>query len=125
MANDLQLENLLSAVTDALLAEEGQNLDLIVGRYAVPRSEVEGLVGIIRRLHVTMVGAQPSRRFVRRLKHELVGMPNTNVVARIRYLPPRVQLAAGIALVAGFMLITRRRMMDESRREKHEVPVLQ
>lgn len=125
MANDLQLENLLSAVTDALLAEEGQNLDLIVGRYAVPRSEVEGLVGIIRRLHITLVGAQPSRRFVRRLKHELIGTPNTHVVARIRYLPPRVQIAAGIALVAGFMLLTRRRMMDEARREKREVPVLQ
>ncbi len=107
MANDLELQNLLSAVTDALLADSDRDVDAIVGRYAVPRSEVEGLVGIIRRLHLTLVGAQPSRRFVRRLKHELVGETDRNIVARVRYLPPRVQIAAGIALVAGFMLLTR------------------
>lgn len=124
MASDLEIQNLLSAVTDALLAEEGQNIDSIVGRYTVPRKEVDSLVGIIRRLHVTMVGAQPSKRFVGRLKHDLVGS-RYNVVSQIRYLPPRVQIAAGIALVAGFMLLNRRRMAEESRREAQEVPVLQ
>ena len=125
MANDLELQNLLSAVTEALLADSNSDIDAILGRYAVPRADVEGLVGIIRRLHVTLVGAQPSRRFVRRLKAELVGEHHRNLVARVRYLPPRVQIAAGIALVAGFMLLSRRRMMDDIHQEQQEVPALQ
>ncbi len=125
MAHEMEMQDLLAAVTDALLATPDQNIDMIVGRYAVPRAEVDSLVGVIRRLHLTLVGAQPSQRFVRRLKNDLVGTPRHHVVSRIRYLPPRVQIAAGIALVAGFMLLTRRRMLDEVRREKQEAPVLQ
>lgn len=125
MTSDLELQSLLSAVTDALLADEQADLDGIIRQYDVRRTEVDSLVWLIRRLHVTLVGAQPSRRFVRRLKHDLVGTERSSVVARIRYLPPRVQIAAGVALVAGFMLLTYRRVVDESRREKQEVPALQ
>lgn len=124
MANDLELQNLLSAVTDALLHESGGDIDTIIGHYSVPRAEVEGFVGIIRRLHMTLVGAQPSRRFVRRLRQDLVGTEDATVVARIRHLPPRVQLAAGIALVAGFMLFSRRRMIEETRKEQQEAPAV-
>lgn len=124
--NHNELENLLSAVTDALLADERANLDQIVTRYTVPRSDVEGLLGIVRRLHMTLVGAQPSRRFVARLRDDLMGAKRgNNIVARVRYLPPRVQIAAGIALVAGFMLLSRRRLIDDSHRESQEIPVLQ
>jgi hypothetical protein len=125
MANDLELQNLLSAVTDAMLADKNGDIDKIIGHYAVPRTEVDSFVGVIRRLHLTLVGAQPSRRFVHRLKTDLMGAPDRNVVARIRYLPPRVQIAAGIALVAGFMLLSRRRMIDDVRHEQQEAPVLQ
>jgi hypothetical protein len=125
MTNDLELQNLLSAVTDALLADKKGDIDGIIGRYAVPRAEVDSLIGIVRRLHLMMVGAQPSRRFVRRLKTDLIGIPERNVVARIRYLPPRVQIAAGIALVAGFMLLSRRRMIADVQHEQQEIPVLQ
>jgi hypothetical protein len=125
MTNHNELENLLSAVTDALLADERANLDQIVNRYAVQRHEVEGLIGLVRKLHVTLVGAQPSRRFVSRLRNDLVGTQRTNIVNRVRYLPPRVQIAAGIALVAGFMLLTRRRLIDDARQDSQELPVLQ
>jgi len=125
MANDLELQNLLSAVTDAMLADKNGDIDKIIGRYAVPRTEVDSLIGVIHRLHFTLVGAQPSRRFVHRLKTDLMGAPDRNVVARIRYLPPRVQIAAGIALVAGFMLLSRRLMIDDVRQEQQESPVLQ
>jgi len=125
MTNHNDLENLLSAVTDALLADERTNLDQIVNRYAVPRHDVEGLVGIVRKLHITLVGAQPSRRFVNRLRNDLVGTQRTNIVNRVRYLPPRVQIAAGIALVAGFVLLNRRRLIDDARHESQEIPVLQ
>ena len=112
MTSQSAIENLLSAVTDALLQEEG-DLEAIIQRYDVPRGEVEGFVGLIRRLHLVMVGVQPSRRFVRRLKQELIG-EGQGVIARFRHLPPRVQLAAGVALVAGFMLFQRRRMAVDS-----------
>lgn len=124
MATEVHLQDLLSAVTDALLADTSADVDVIVAQYSVPRTEVESLLGVIRRLHVMLVGAQPSRRFVRRLRNDLVGSANRDMVARIRYLPPRVQLAAGIALVAGFMLLTRRRMLDEVKHEKKEVPAV-
>ncbi len=125
MTNHNELENLLSAVTDALLADERTNLDQIVNRYAVPKNEVEGLVGLVRKLHMTLVGAQPSRRFVNRLRTDLVGSHRQNIVNRVRYLPPRVQIAAGIALVAGFMLLSRRRLIDDARHDSQEIPALQ
>jgi hypothetical protein len=125
MSYETEFQNLLSAVTDALLAEERPDLDAVVRRYAVPRAEVDRYIGLIQSLHLTLVGAAPSRRFVHRLKYDLLGTSDRSVVARIRYLPPRVQIAAGIALVAGFMLFTRRRLMDDVNREKKEVPALQ
>ena len=124
MTTDHHMQNLLAAVTEALMADDGDDLDTIVSQYAVPRTEVEGFISIIQRLHHTLVGAAPSRRFVGRLKRDLIGNHRQGVVARIRYLPPRVQIAAGAALVAGFMLLTWRRMMDDTRREEQEMVTL-
>jgi hypothetical protein len=112
--SDVHIQDLLSAITDALLTEE-TNLDLIVERYNVPRAQVEGAVILIRRLHQALVGVQPSRRYVRSLKQDLVGTPDNNLINRVRYLPPRVQIAAGVALLAGFMIFTRRRMLADAR----------
>lgn len=110
------IENLLTALTDAILAEEG-DIDSIISRYDVSRADVEGFVRIIRRLHTVLIGVRPSGRFVYRLKQDLMGQPHWDVIARIRYLPPRVQIAAGIALVAGFMLLSRRRFAAIAREE--------
>jgi hypothetical protein len=129
MANQPELENLLSAVTDALMEDERANLDKIVRRYDVPQTEVDDFVRIIRRMHLTLVGARPSRQFVRRLRMELVGSRQPNpIVSQVHRLPIRVRIAAGIALVLGFIFINRRRLVDASRREAHdveEVPALQ
>ncbi|MEP7291929.1 MAG: hypothetical protein ABI835_09100, partial [Chloroflexota bacterium] len=62
-----QLQNLLAAVTEAILNDE-QDLDTIVRRYAVPRAEVEGLINVIKRLHFVLIGVRPSRRFAQRLR---------------------------------------------------------
>ncbi len=106
------LEHLLAAMTDAIL-EEDANLDQLVSRYAIPRAEIEGFIRLIRRLHLTLVGVHPSRRFAYRLRQELLDQPEWNVINRVRFLPPRVQIAAGVALLAGFMLISRRRLLSE------------
>jgi hypothetical protein len=116
------LQNLLSAVTEAILNDE-QDLDTIVDRYAVPRSDVEGLIRLIQRLHVALVGVRPSRRFAQRLRQDLMGQHQLNVINRLRYLPPRVQIAGGIALVVGFMLLSRRRMSSDTP-EAQEAPAL-
>lgn len=118
--SDMQIENLLSAVTDALLAEN-TSIDAISRQYQVPRAEVDSFVRVINRLHLALVGVQPSRRFARRLKQDLIGVPNRNVLSRVRHLPPRVQIAAGIALVAGFMFLSRRRMVHDIEQESQEI----
>ena len=107
-----QLENLLAAVTDALLVGE-DNLDAIIDQYNVPRAEVNSLLWVIRRLHVALVGVQPSPKFVQHLREDLVGTTSYKVVSRMRKLPPRVQVTAALALFIGFMLFQRRRMAND------------
>ncbi len=111
-----ELQNLLAAVTEAIINDE-QDLDTIVSRYAVPRADLVGLINMIQRLHVVLVGVRPSRRFAQRLRQELMGQEQRNVINRLRYLPPRVQIAGGIVLVAGFMLLSRRRFSGDEPRE--------
>ena len=118
-----QLENLLSAVTDALMADD-DDLDSIVAQYDVPRDTVDRFVGIIRRLHVLLVGVQPSQRYVQRLKQDLIGTSGQGIIARVRYLPPRIQITAGVVAVAGFMLLSRRRLIEDAHKG-HEAPALQ
>ena len=123
-SSELQVQNLIAAVTDALIAGE-KDLDSIIDQYDVPRGEVTGLVNVVRRLHVTLVGRQPSPRFVHRLKSDLLGTPGWGVVTRVRYLPARVQIAAAVALIAGFMIFTRRRLVEDAQLDEREVPALQ
>ncbi len=110
-ASDIQLQNMLSSVTDSLLSSRA-SFDYLAREYAARGEQVESLIDVIRRLHTAMTGVQPSRRFVRRLKIELVGETERNLVTRFRYLPPRVQVAAGVALVAGLIILRRRRVLD-------------
>ncbi len=115
------LQNLLAAVTEAIINDD-QDLDMIVNRYDVPRADVEGLLKVIQRLHIVLVGVRPSRRFAQRLRQDLMGQ-QWNVISRLRYLPPRVQIAAGIALIAGFMLISRRRFAGDDLQESPVIRV--
>lgn len=110
-----QMQDMLAAVTDAMLA--GGSVDAVLSRYQVPRSDVAVFLVMITQLHKALVGVKPSRRFAYRLRQDLMGAPRMNVMTRIRYLPPRVQIAAGFALVAGFMLLTRRRLAADSQLE--------
>jgi hypothetical protein len=114
--SDLPMQNLLAAVTDALLTDDGE-IDAIIEQYQLPADQVTGAINLIRRLHLTLVGVHPSRKFARRLRQDLVGVPDRNLINRVRYLPPRVQIAAGVALIAGFMLLSRRRMITDAEAE--------
>ncbi len=124
MAHDLEMQELLTAVTEALLRDEAADIQTLSGRYAVAADESAGYLLLIQRLKRNLTAPAPSKRFTRRLKHELVGVEPTDLVSRVRYLPPRVQIAAGIALMATFMLLLRRRLTFGARRDD-EVPALQ
>jgi hypothetical protein len=119
--SDKEKENLLAAVTDALL-KEGDDIDAILSRHQVSRSEYEGVIKVLTRLHVVLVGVRPSRIFVQRLKQDLIGTPQRGFVAQLRHLPARVQIAAGVALVAGFMLLTRRRLVMDQQEASQPQP---
>lgn len=111
MASQQPLEDLLAALTDAMLAEE-DNLEPIIARYDVPRNNVDQFLPLMRRLQETLVDVQPSSRFVDRLRQDLTGTAPTGLFQRMRYLPARVQIAAGVVAAAGFMLLARRRLSD-------------
>ncbi|MCA9902286.1 MAG: hypothetical protein KC547_00400 [Anaerolineae bacterium] len=111
--NQPYMHDLLAAVTDVML--ENGNIDAVLGRYKVSRQEVSGFIGLIELLHTALTGVKPSRRFAHRLRQDLMGAQRMTVITRIRKLPPRVQIAASIALVAGFMLLARRRLISDAR----------
>lgn len=121
--SESHLQDLLSAVTDAILADD-RDLDRIVDRYGFSRREIEGTLDLIRRMHVILVGVRPSPRFAQRLRAELLGASQRGVIQRVRYLPPRVQIAAGVALLAGFMFLSRRRLRLEDENEVSVAPEL-
>ena len=106
--SDVQLQNLLAAVTDALL-EDDSTLDELIAQHQVTSVSAQGLLRLVHRLYQVFIPVQPSPRFVRRLRHDLIGHETGNVLVRVRRLPPRVQIAAGLALVAGFVILSRRR----------------
>ncbi len=105
------IEQFVSAVTDALHSGKG-NLDSLVEHYAtsINTDEANQLLSLIQRLYAVLVPVKPSRRFSARLKQDLMGQPERTMIERIRYLPPRVQIAAGVAVVAGLMILARRRV---------------
>jgi hypothetical protein len=112
-SNQPYMHDFLAAMTDVML-DDG-NIDAVLARYQVSRQEVSGFIGLIEALHTVLTGVKPSRRFAHRLRQDLMGAPRMTVITRIRKLPPRVQIAASIALVAGFMLLARRRLITDAR----------
>ncbi|MBZ0303533.1 MAG: hypothetical protein K8J31_27590 [Anaerolineae bacterium] len=117
--SDVQMQNLLTALTDAMLSGDA-DIDHLIMEHQVDGGDVRSLIDVIDQLHRSMTPIQPSPRFVRRLHQDLVGMDTGNVLVRVRRLPPRVQIAAGIALVAGVMILSRRRAGSEDRQERQE-----
>lgn len=117
--SDVQLQNILANLTDAML-DEAADVDTLLAQYQIDENDLAGLVTLIDQLNQTLLPVQPSGRFVRRLHQDLIGMEPGNVLGRVRRLPPRVQIAAGIALVAGVMILSRRRANNEAHQEKQE-----
>lgn len=113
MTTETNMQHLLAAVTDALIADEYADIETLAAQYDVPRKDINSLLHLIRRLRGTLHIVEPNPAFARRLKHELLGKKQVGILWRIRRLPARVQVAAGLALMGGFMLLLRRRVVLE------------
>jgi hypothetical protein len=98
-------ENLLSGATDAII--HGQKLAAEIRQ--IPEMMI--LLPLIRTLKHTYRPYRPARHYSARLRHDLVGGEQYTVIERVRYLPPRVQIAAFVAIVAGALVLLRGRSM--------------
>lgn len=108
--SDLNMQELLSAMTDALMAEASkEEIDLITQSYEVQREEVDSVFHVVSQLHNTLVSVKPSSQFTQRLKQELVGDYDPSLVGHLRRLPARVQIVALLVFLGGFLFISRRR----------------
>jgi len=112
MTSDVNMQNLLTDVTDALLV--GDNIDSVRWDYDMPRKDSDELLHMIERIHQTMVVVEPSPKFARNLNADLLAGRQAGVMGRLRGLPARVQVAAVAAILGGFMLILRRLFLGES-----------
>jgi len=124
MSDENMVQDLLNDLTDVLLSEQdSRQLNRLLRHYDED-SDQHRLLHLIQQIHRTLIWQEPSDKFTRRLKQDLMGTQESGVLARLRYLPARVQVAAGVAVVAGFMLITRRRLTEPSD-DTADVAVLQ
>jgi hypothetical protein len=111
MTSDVKMQNLVNDVTDALLA--GENIDTVRRKHDVGRGESDDLINLIERINHSMQKVEPSSEFAKSLKADLLGEQRTGVVGRIRKLPARVQYAALVAIIGGFLLLLRRMFLGD------------
>jgi hypothetical protein len=110
-----QLEDLLAAHTDALLAglEDFDPQFMRFGITPAKAAEATDLLGLASRLRDILSPVTPSEAFTRRLKNELIGAEQpVTLLVRWRKLPAHYQLAAklgGLTLTAGLLLLASRR----------------
>lgn len=111
-----QVEDFLTAHTDALISES-PDVDRLFEEYDHSvRRQAEGLMALAEQISRLLVPVTPSEQFVNRLYQELTAntVPgHMSLWMRIRSLPPRTQLAAGLggaAMTAGVVYIATRTM---------------
>ncbi len=115
-----QLDDLLAAQTDALLANQDFQPRLETAKLnADEKAEAYELLHLAQRLRENLTAAAPDEAFMSRLKQELVGEsagnPSPVWLLRWRNLPPRYRVAAslgGLTLTAGLTLLATRRVLD-------------
>lgn len=120
-SEDQDFDDLLDAMTQAMLTDQ-DDVKTILKRYQSQGAKVTGFMPLIRDLYQTLSVQDPSDKFMQDLKKDLMGQSH-GMGARLRSLPARVQLAAGGAVVAGFMFISWRRFLPTAQ-NRQEIPAL-
>ena len=105
--SDAQLQDSLDAITSGL--QRGEPVDAALEQSGAARSDVEDFAEIILSLQATLTPQEPRRDFARQLRHDLLD-DGRGVVSRVRQMPPRVHLAALLAVVAGCAIFVWRRL---------------
>jgi len=107
--NDLEVEALLAAHLNALLASERTDSYL----KGATGEELE-LLHLANRLNRSLMSVEPNMEFVAALKAQFVGTDQKTLVLRWKAIPARYRLAArlgGGALTAGLALFAGRRAL--------------
>jgi hypothetical protein len=112
-----QIQDFLMAYADSLIAGS-PDMDQLLEQYAdIVREQVEGLLTLTERISHSLTPVTPSEQFVSQLRHDLIEVSaspaHRSLWGRIRSLPPRTQIAAGIGgatLTAGVVIIASRSM---------------
>ena len=113
-----QLQDLLMAHADALVAGTLDRDALLEPFEQGTRDQVEDLLSLAERISETLTEVTPSEQFIIQLRRQLVdagALGHQSLWGRMRQLPPRTQLAAGIGgvtLTAGVVLLASRTLPD-------------
>ena len=97
--------------------------DDIIERHNISQDKVDELLDIVQFLQSELVIQKPSLVFVRDLKQDLVGQDG--MFTRLRYVPVRVQITAGLAVFSGFAYIMGKRVTGEDEEEEEDTSILQ
>lgn len=113
---EVRLKYFMADMTEDVLNGQDADIHGLAIYHDIPVQEAQAYSGLVSRLDSTLVDVQPSAQFKKQLRSELVGEETSTVLQRLRKLPPRLQLAAGIALFAAMALLGRRRFAGEAQR---------
>ncbi|MGB1286621.1 MAG: hypothetical protein ACPG7F_08820 [Aggregatilineales bacterium] len=109
--SDANMQELLSEMTEVLFFDAGTTeFDLLIAQSDVPHHEVDKFIPLMVDLYDSFPEVIPAPEFSTRLKSELTGAQYYRLMWRLRRLPPRVHMAAFMALMGGALIIWRRRL---------------
>lgn len=112
---EARVQDFLAALTAARLDGKLDLWELAV-RYDIPAAEAQSLATMVQHLDAAFEDVAPSSQFKKQLRQELIGEAEPeSVFQRVLNLPPRLQWAAAVALVAAMALLGRKRLMGEAR----------
>ena len=104
---DKRTRDLLEDLT--LRLQKGEAAEPALARAEAAGGEVADLADLVRALHESLKPQSPRPEFADSLRADLLAA-EPGVVHRIRQMPPRVHLAAFLALIAGCVLLMLRRV---------------
>lgn len=118
---ELRVKEFLSEMTDHLLEDEA-DIPELAALHGIPTHEAYKFAQMVEHLEHTLLPVSPDPAFKKQLRAELFGAPPQTLFGRLRNLPPRLQFAAGLALVAAMALLGRKRFLGEARRMWQQLP---
>jgi len=122
--SEVELQNLLDAITQRVVCDQ-EAVEGILRHYEANHEKLAPYARLIAHLHEVLVPQQPTSTFTHDLKRELIGQQQRSLFNWGGF-PIRAQIAAVAAIVAGFILLLRRRSGAEIEMpDSLDIPALQ